>query len=84
MPVRQDQKPAVVGQPFQPVVLMAEAPADPTVTGRTFQGGGGKTEDGNPLITKSGDMEPMFRIIFNNLIIRHLQDKINSYWKENK
>ena len=35
--------------------MMAEAPADPTVTRRTFQCGGGKTEDGDPLITKSDD-----------------------------
>lgn len=67
MPARQDQKPAVVGQPFQPVVLMAEAPPDPTVTRGTFQGGGGETEDGDPLITKSGDIPDGFAYFWQGL-----------------
>jgi len=50
MPVRQDQKPAVVGYPFQPVILMTEVPPDPTVTRGAFQGCGGETEDSDPLI----------------------------------
>lgn len=56
MPVRQDQKTAVVGHPFQPVVLMAESPPDPMVTRGAFQGSGGEAKDGHPLVLKGGDI----------------------------
>ena len=60
MPVRQDQKPAVVGYPFQAVVLVAEAPTDPAITRGTFQGGGGEAEDGDPLATAGSDIPDCF------------------------
>jgi len=52
----QDQKPTVVGDQVQAVVLVAEIPADPGVARRALPGSGGKTHQGQPLTVPGGDI----------------------------
>lgn len=56
MPTGQDQKPAVVGNEFEPViiVLMVKIPADPSIAHRAFPGGGRKAQQRHPLLVISG------------------------------
>jgi len=55
MPLRQDQKTAVVGQELQTILLMAEAPSDPAIPCPAFPGCGGKAQKGDPFIVPGGD-----------------------------
>ena len=60
MPVGQNQKPAVVGQQVQAVILVAEIPADPPIPNRALPGCGGKAQQGNPLIVPGDDIPQGF------------------------
>ena len=46
MPVGQDEKAAVIDDQLEAVILMAEVPADPAISGRALQSGGGKAQKG--------------------------------------
>ena len=52
----QDQKPAVVGDQMQAVVLMAEIPSDPGVACGALPGSRGETQQGQPLLVPGGDI----------------------------
>ncbi len=41
---RQDQKPGIIGHQIEAIVLVAVVPADPAITRRTFEGGGGNAQ----------------------------------------
>jgi hypothetical protein len=51
---RQDQEACVVGDQVQAVVLIAQIPADPAVTGCTLPSRGTKAQQRQPLLTPSG------------------------------
>ena len=48
MPLRQDQKAAVVGDQLQAVILVAVVPTNPLIAHRAFPGRRRKTQQGNP------------------------------------
>ena len=52
----QDQKPAVVGDQVQAVVLVAKIPADPGVTRRALPGRRGEAQQRQPLPVPGGDI----------------------------
>jgi len=60
MPVRQDQETAVIGEQFQPIILMAKIPPDPSVPRRALESGSGKTQKSDPLISEGCDIPEGF------------------------
>ena len=60
MPVGQDQKTAVVGQQIEPIELMVKGPTDPLIASSTFEGGSGKADQADPLITDTGRISQGF------------------------
>jgi hypothetical protein len=56
MPVRQDEKAAVIDDQLEAVILMAQVPTDPAITCSALQGRGGKAQKGYPLIAQSGNV----------------------------
>ena len=54
MPGGQDEKPAVVGQQMQAIILVAVRPPDPAIPHCTFPGGGRKTEQRHPFGLPAG------------------------------
>lgn len=60
MPVRKDQKTAVVGHKFQTIILMTRAPADPLVPCSALPGCSGEADKGNPLVTPNGNVPKSF------------------------
>ena len=56
MVLGQDQKPAVVGDEVQAIVLVAKTPPDPGVTCRALPGRGGEAQQGQPLAMPGGDI----------------------------
>jgi len=56
MVLGQDQKPAVVGDQVQAVVLVAKLPADPGVTRRALPGRGREAQQGQPLPVPGSDI----------------------------
>ena len=60
MPVGQDEKPAIVDDQLQAVILMTEVPTDPAIPGSTLQGCSGKAQKSYPVIVPSGDVPESF------------------------
>jgi hypothetical protein len=55
-----DQETAVIGHQVQAIILVAEAPSDPTVPYRALPGSGRKGQKGYPLIAPGGDVPKGF------------------------
>ena len=66
MPIGQDQKAAVVGDQVQPIILMAEIPADPAITGPALPGRSGKAQQGEPLAAPGGHIPQVWPIFGND------------------
>ena len=56
VPVGQNQKPAIVGDQSQAIILMPEIPADPAVTNPTFPRRSRKTEQRGPIFAAGRDV----------------------------
>lgn len=60
MPVGQDEKAAIIDDQLESVILMAQAPPNPTISCSAFQSRGGKTQKGYPLIRPEGNVPESF------------------------
>jgi hypothetical protein len=60
MPVGQDEKAAVIDDQLEAVILMAEVPSDPAISGSALQSCGGKAQKGYPLIVPEGNVPEGF------------------------
>ncbi len=60
MPGGQDEKPAVVGQQMQAIILVPVRPPDPAVPRRAFPGSGRKAEQRHPFGLPDGHVPEGF------------------------
>jgi hypothetical protein len=60
VPVRQDEKAAIIDDQLEAVILMAEVPSDPPISCSALQGRGRKAQKGYPLISPEGNVPEGF------------------------
>ena len=60
MPVGQNEKATVIDDQLEAVILMAEVPADPTISCSALQSRGGKAQKGYPLIAPEANVPEGF------------------------
>src|SRR6266568_8635840 len=60
MPIRQDEKAAVIDDQLQAAIAMAKVPTDPAIARRALEGGGGEAQQGYPFRTPGRDIPQRF------------------------
>src|SRR5437879_12927710 len=60
MPLRQDEKAAVVDDQLQAAIAMAKIPTNPAVARRALEGAGRKAQQGHPLPIPGGEIPQGF------------------------
>jgi hypothetical protein len=60
MPVRHDEKAAVVDHQLQAATALAQVPTDPAIAGGALEGGGRKAQQGYPFLTPGRDIPQGF------------------------